>query len=225
MTLLNRPTLVDRPELIERGDDGDNQDSDEPKGEVREVQTLGQGGGPVINGLEFERGDYEIVAGANASAVLATGTNEGRAFRESFINAAAQLKELEENGQSIRSISRFSVENGISDLGISEEEFEALQGESTQARDSPDVDRTNSDESEHQNRGKESITQEEDSTLEVGEDDMEVEESVEDEDGENDLERIEQDIEEVTTESQVDEEDGNTEDNEEDDEEDEDSEE
>jgi len=92
MTLLNRDTVVDRPELVERG----NSDDEEEPENTQEIQTeiLGDGGGPEINNLVFEPGDYNIVAGANAAAVLGSGEQEGEFYERAFMNAAIQLKNL-----------------------------------------------------------------------------------------------------------------------------------
>jgi hypothetical protein len=132
MTLLKRDTLVDRPELVERG----NGDDEEEPEDTQEIQTeiLGDGGGPEINNLVFEPGDYNVVAGANAAAVLASGSREGMMFKQAFINSAIQLKNLKDGGEDIRDVGRFGLEKGIAELGLSEDEIDVLR----QLPDEPD---------------------------------------------------------------------------------------
>jgi len=127
MTLLNRDTVVDRPELVERG----NSDDEEEPENTQEIQTeiLGDGGGPEINNLVFEPGDYNIVAGANAAAVLGSGEQEGEFYERAFMNAAIQLKNLSAEGEDIRDVGRFGLEKGIAEIGVSEDQIEKLRAQ------------------------------------------------------------------------------------------------
>jgi hypothetical protein len=124
MTLLDRPTLVDRPELVNRDKQEDRED--EQGGETIQAEALGNGGGPVLHGIEFRPGDYDIVAGANLAAVLSTGNDEGDVFAQSFRNAAIQLYELKDVGEDISDIVRFSVEKGVAETGLTDPEIEVL---------------------------------------------------------------------------------------------------
>lgn len=142
MTLLNRDTLVDRPELVERG----NEDDEEEEQDTEEIQTeiLGDGGGPEINNLVFEPGDYNVVAGANAAAVLASGEQEGQFYEQAFINSAIQLKNLREEGEDIRDVGRFGLEKGIAELGVSERDVGVLREQPAQDEEE-DVEASNED--------------------------------------------------------------------------------
>lgn len=127
MPVLKRDTIVDRPVLVDREDQENKEQSSENDEEDKEVEVLGEGGGPVINGIEFSEGHYNIVAASNMAGILATGREEGEAFEQSFRNAAIQLYELQEKNQSIRDLVRFSVEKGVSEIGISESQIEELE--------------------------------------------------------------------------------------------------
>lgn len=133
MTILNRDTLVDRPELVERG----NEDDEEEEEGTQEIQTevLGDGGGPKINNIVFEPGDYSVVAGANTAAVLASGDEEGEFYEQAFFNAAIQLKNLQSSGETIKDVARFGLEKGIAELNVSKTEIKRLQGESVEEDD------------------------------------------------------------------------------------------
>jgi len=121
MPILNRDTIVDRPVLVDR------EQQDESSGELDqdtdEVPTLGEGGGPEISGLEFGPEDEDLVAASNLVAVLSSATDSGPMFKESFMNAAIQLYELRENGDSITPLVEYAVGKGIHDIGIPEGAF------------------------------------------------------------------------------------------------------
>lgn len=174
MTLLDRPTLVDRPELVNR----DKQEDEEDKQHQQdmEVEALGEGGGPIIHSIEFAPGDYEIVAGANMAAVLSTGQDSGQAFEQSFRNAAIQLYELEQAGEDISDIVRFSVEKGVAETGLTESELEVL----TRPDELPDEEQV------------------EEEDAETEEDSEDADETVED----PDIEDVEEDLEEITEETE-----------------------
>lgn len=180
MPLLNRETLVDRPTIVDRGDEEDEQDNKESEGLT--VETLGEGGGPTINSLEFEKGDYNVVAGANTAAVLATGEQGGEAFEASFVNAAVQLKDLQAEGEGIRDIARFGLENGVAELGLSVEEINSL-------REIEDVD-------EEENSEDEEI-EEESADEEVQDDDTESEDDSNIEEVEDEIEKVKNTSEET----------------------------
>jgi hypothetical protein len=126
MPLLDRDTIVDRPVLLDRSG---NKKQDEDSEQEEEVQVLGEGGGPTINGIEFEVGSYDIVAGANLASVLATGDDDGQSFKNVFRNAAIQLHELQERGKDITSLSMFAAQNNVDLLGIQPRQVEMLEGE------------------------------------------------------------------------------------------------
>lgn len=144
MPLLDRDTVIDRPVLLERG----NEESEDGQAQVQTVETLGDGGGPILNSIEFRPGDFDIVAASNAAAVLATGEDEGEEFERSFQNAAFQLFELKETEEDITDIVRFSLEKGISDIGLSEEQISELQNEPEEESEDLDSDDDNEDDSE-----------------------------------------------------------------------------
>lgn len=125
MTLTGREPLIDRPEIVNRDDEEDNEGSDGQSS----VNTIGDGGGPVINGVEFRPGDLGLVAGANVTAVLSTGQDGGEMFEQSFKNAAIQLHDLQEVGEDITDLRRFARDRGVADIGVSDSQFEVLNSE------------------------------------------------------------------------------------------------
>jgi len=195
MPLLDREILVDRPVLVDRGESDDNQGNQTAaESEDAIVETLGEGGGPVMYGLEFEPGDYEVVTGANAAAVLSTGQTEGQAFEQSFTNAALQLKDLIEHGDSIKDVSRFALENGIGNIGLSEKDINMLR-ENSQQRSEPEEVKEVQEVTEIQEPSEDGVKEEPD-----GAEDVQDEEAEDEEDEESDdvtIEEIEEDIEEV----------------------------
>lgn len=161
MPLLDRDTIVDRPVLLDRSN---NDEQEEEQGQEREVEVLGQGGGPTINGVEFEVGHYQLVAASNLASVLATGEEDGQSFKNVFRNAAIQLYELKERGRDISTLSNFAAQNQVDLLGIQPRQAEMLQGEA----DTAENGEVNIEEIEEQ------ITQEEPEEDDESEDEEEV---------------------------------------------------
>lgn len=118
MTLLQRDTIIDRPELVNR-EDNEEEDKEE------EVQSIGEGG-PTVHGLEFDEGDLDIIAGANTCAVLTTGQQEGDVFEQMFRNAALQLKDMKERERDITALSYFGVNNSIGSVGLTDEQVDEI---------------------------------------------------------------------------------------------------
>lgn len=181
MTILDRPTLVDRPELVNRGNQEDEED--EQAVDDMEAEALGEGGGPIIHSIEFEPGDYELVAGSNLAAVLSTGQDSGDAFAQSFRNAAIQLYELQEAGEDISDLVRFSVEKGVAETGLSQSELEVLTRqpepeEELDMAEEPDEEEDDEPVEDNQQRTPEEEAEEEDDQ-EDGDELEEVEESIE----------------------------------------------
>lgn len=125
MPVLKRKTLIDRPVLVDREDEEDEQNNDAE--EDVEIRTLGDGGGPVLKNLEFEPGQYDVVAAANTAATLASGEEEGNFFDQSFINAALQLHELDELGRSISRLVEFGEEKGVATIGLTQSQVDTLR--------------------------------------------------------------------------------------------------
>ena len=121
MTILDRDTIIDRPELVTREDDDDEQDEGDEATEHNEPDTLGDGGGPEVHGLEFESDDLDVIAAANTCAVLTTGQEEGDVFERVFKNAAIQLRDMKVRNRDIDMISYFGLNNAIATVGLSEE--------------------------------------------------------------------------------------------------------
>lgn len=121
MTILDRDTLIDRPEIVTREDDDDEQDKGDEDNQDDEPDTIGDGGGPEVHGLEFEESDLDVVAAANTCAVLTTGQEEGEVYNRVFKNAAIQLKDLKVRNRDIDMISYFGLNNAIATVGLSEE--------------------------------------------------------------------------------------------------------
>lgn len=193
MPLINRETLVDRPVLVEREDEEDKQAD---KGEeVSETYTLGDGGGPVINNIEFEKGDYDIVAASNLAGVLATGENEGRLFNEVFRNAAIQLKDIKEKDEDISDLVRFSVEKNVADIGLSESEIERLHEQPETPLEAGEEDEDSDEEPRVAEDEEETEEADESDVDEVEEEIEEVKETNEAEEEETEEEGTEQEIE------------------------------
>jgi len=129
MTLTGRSPLIDRPELVNREGGNDIEDNQETE-EV--VETLGEGGGPVKHGIEFQEGQFNLVAASNAIAVLASANDEGTLFEEAFTNAALQLYDQLQRGGDIRDLTRFSMATGLSELNLSDSELDVLAKDVTE---------------------------------------------------------------------------------------------
>lgn len=137
MPLLDRDTIVDRPVLLNRSGDKEQDDTEDDE---EEVQVIGEGGGPVINGIEFEIGDYDIVAAANLASVLATGEEDGQSFKNVFSNAAIQLYELKQRNKDISALTEFSAKNGVDLLGIQPDQARLLEGQEPESDVEESVD-------------------------------------------------------------------------------------
>lgn len=124
MPLLPRSTVVDRPTLVDRDDEQANGDESSDEDVVEE---LGNGDGPAINGIKFEKGDYGVVAASNLVAVLSTAQSEGNKFRQAFMTSAIQMKEMANSGIDISSIARLSRSRGIDDLNVSQSDMQDLK--------------------------------------------------------------------------------------------------
>lgn len=189
MTLTGRPTVVDRPEIIDREQQSDESEANGDT-EAREVEVLGEGGGPVVNQLEFEPGDYEIVGAANTVAVLSTGEDEGKAFKQSFMNAAIQLKEIDGVSEGAIDIFRFGLENGIAEIGLSDQDIMVLrkefeQEDSALANEEMETDEIQSDEDANSEEELEDGGDDEEDTKDSG--------NVEIEDVEEEIEEVKED--------------------------------
>jgi len=149
MTLINRETVVDRPELVDRGNSEDTDNTDESNGVV---EVLGEGNGPVVNRIQFEQGDYGVVAASNLVAVLSTAQTEGDEFEQAFMTSAIQMKEMVNSGVDISPIARMSRNRGIDDLNIGEGAVQELklatQGSVSDEDEEDDVDGDNTNDEE-----------------------------------------------------------------------------
>lgn len=132
MTILDRDTLIDRPELVNRDSRSDDHDEDE---QSDKVEKLGDGGGVVINGLEFENGDLDVIAGANTCAALVTGQEDGEVFNKMFQNSAIQLKEMKNQSRDIELLSHFGVNNRIGSMGLDQEQRDKLVNQMIRSHD------------------------------------------------------------------------------------------
>jgi len=157
MPLIDRDTIIDRPVLLDRSG---NKEQEETEEQEEEVQPIGEGGGPTINGVEFEVGHYNIVAAANLASVLATGEDDGQSFKNVFRNAVVQLYELEQRGRDITSLSEFAARNNVDILGVQPRQAELLQGNVVQEPDAEGED-VNIDDIEEQISNDEQDTTEE----------------------------------------------------------------
>jgi hypothetical protein len=130
MTLLNRETLIDRPEVFS----SDNED-EEDEGTVVEktsadedIEVLGEGGGRVVNGVEFEEGDSDIIEAAEVVSVLASGNTEGELYQASFLNSAIQLKSVANSGVSVSEIVTSGVKMGVDEASTLDFEVDEDEG-------------------------------------------------------------------------------------------------
>jgi len=193
MPLLPRSTVVDRPTLVDRDDEQANEaeSSDEDI-----IEELGNGDGPAINGIKFEKGDYGVVAASNLVAVLSTAQSKGNEFRQAFMTSAIQMKEMANSGIDISSIARLSRSRGIDDLNVSQSDMQDLKlaTQTQQEQDDDDTEEvreevseddedTESDEVEEEADGEDEEDDDVDSVEEMFDDDEE-EQAEESEDGE-----------------------------------------
>ena len=141
MPLLDRPLLVsERPTLVDPVYGDDDEETEEQTDEVVEgPKVLGEGGGKVVHGIEFEEGHENIIKGANAVAMLATGDEGGTdIYKEIFTNAAIQLQAAENAGNDISGLVDSSIELDAHTIGVvwdnqsvdEEPELESDDGES-----------------------------------------------------------------------------------------------
>lgn len=130
MTLTGREPIVDRPELVDRGTDGDQEDTETENGEV--LETLGEGDGPTINNITFEEGDYGVVAASNLTAILSTSQTEGVEYETAFATAAIQIKEMAARGVDIAPLVQMSRARGVDDINVSRAELNELQLSATE---------------------------------------------------------------------------------------------
>lgn len=180
MTLINRKTIVDRPELVDRGDN-DDAESNQADNEVLEV--LGDGDGPAVNGIRFEQGDYGIVAASNLIAVLSTAQTEGDEFERSFMTSAIQMKEMTKSGVDISPIASMSRSRGIDDLNIDEKTVQQLKLATQNIGSQPTPDDDIEDESVEDDEGEEPSEEPESDDEDVDEEQSD-EDDAEDEDEE-----------------------------------------
>lgn len=124
MPLLPRSTVVDRPTLVDRDDEQAN-GAKQSDGDI--IEELGDGDGPTINSIRFEKGDYGVVAASNLVAVLSTAQTEGNEFQQAFMTSAIQMKEMANSGIDISSIARMSRSRGMDDLNVSQENMQDLK--------------------------------------------------------------------------------------------------
>lgn len=145
MPIFDRPLVTDRPTVIDPVLGSDEEDESELEEEDRvgeeRVETLGEGGGEVVHGLEFEEGQEHIIKASNLVAILATGQEEGRVYTDTFKNAAFQLAEVDQNGHTTEGMVDLSESLNVAYLGTSESELENTDS-------GEDSDETEEDESE-----------------------------------------------------------------------------
>jgi len=100
MPFFDRPLVTDRPTVIDpvitSDDSEEEQSQEEDIVDGGDIETLGEGGGKVVHGLEFEEGQEDIIKSSNLVAILATGQEEGKLYSDVFKNAAFQLAEVRE---------------------------------------------------------------------------------------------------------------------------------
>lgn len=185
MPLLPRSTVVDRPTLVDRDDEQANETEQSDDGVIEE---LGNGDGPAVNGIRFEKGDYGVVAASNLVAVLSTAQTEGNEFEQAFMTSAIQMKEMANSGIDISSIARMSRSRGMDDLNVSQDDMQDLKlATQTQTPENEEVEEVDEEESSDEATNKEDEETEED-TVDDSEEEEEadsVEDMFEDDDEES----------------------------------------
>lgn len=138
MTLLNRETLIDRPEVIssDNEDEEDEQTVVEKTSASEEVEVLGDGGGRIVNGVEFEEGDDEVIEAAEVVSVLSSGDTEGELYQASFLNSAIQLKSVADNGVDVSQIATSGVMMGVGEASALDFSANITEDESADVQDS-----------------------------------------------------------------------------------------
>ena len=159
MPFFDRPLVTDRPTVIDpvigNGDE-EEQRVEENSTEQDTVETLGDGGGEVVHGLEFEEGQEDIIKSSNLVAILATGQEEGKLYSDVFKNAAFQLAEVKENGHTTEGVVSLSEDLNVAYLGTSESDLGDGEEESEPDEDvseedeQPDGDEEQTEESEEE---------------------------------------------------------------------------
>lgn len=196
MPLLDRDTLIDRPVLVDREDEEDQEDTED---NVGPVETFGEGGGPVIHGIEFEPQHTDIVAASNGIAVIASGGVEGQHYQAAFINSAVMMKELTDNGHDISEMVEFSKTMQIAFSGLNETQREMLDHsviEDSTDEEDEDVNTDVSESDDEEDTGDIQSEVDEDEDSEDGSGGAELD----DEDVDEELQDLEEDIEEVKSE-------------------------
>lgn len=125
MTLISRDTLVERPELVDRGTEEDKENNESDEQEVLEV--LGEGDGPTVNNITFEKGDYGVVAASNITAILSTSQTEGPEYQRAFATSAIQIKQMAEHGMDISPLVQMARSRGVDDVNVSRSQLNDLQ--------------------------------------------------------------------------------------------------
>lgn len=122
MPLFKRDLLIeDRPVLIDRREE---EETKEDSGEITRVEVLGEGGGPVVHGIEFQPDSYEVVAASNMIATLATNETSGEVFEEVFKNSAVQLFDLVEDGSEVGGVVSIAEASDIAALDTDLDKFD-----------------------------------------------------------------------------------------------------
>lgn len=160
MPFFDRPLVTDRPTVIDpviTSDDSEEEQSrEEDIVDGGDIETLGEGGGEVVHGLEFEEGQEDIIKSSNLVAILATGQEEGKLYSDVFKNAAFQLAEVRENGHTTEGMVDLSEELNVAYLGTSESDLSDEEEDSEPDEDDseedeqPDDDEEQTEESEEE---------------------------------------------------------------------------
>lgn len=182
MPLINRDTVIDRPVLLNRGGEDGQDENEAPEEEY--TSTTPEEGELVINGIEFEAGEYDIVSAANIVAVLATGDTEGESYKNVFRNAAIQLEQLKEvDKEDFSAISELAARKSVDLLNVSGEQAAELRKEQQRQVGSASVGTVVSNhDNEEEASSEEPDDEPEDDSGEESEDEGKQEQSVEEDD-------------------------------------------
>lgn len=150
MPIFDRPLIADRPTLIDpvvgaeedepsasEQPEKENGDAQTSRASVNRVEKRGEGGGPLVNGVEFEEDSDELIKSSNLIAVLATGEEQGEVFTQIFKNASYHLAEVQEQGHDITDLTTLSEELNTASVGA-EELFEESEEETEETMSEED---------------------------------------------------------------------------------------
>lgn len=158
MPLIKRQLLVDRPTAV---DPIFGEEDEEDSESLDDVSVIGDGGGKIAHGVEFEEGHEDIIKSSNLVAVLATGQEEGELYVDVFKNAAFQLAKVDETDHTLDGLVGLSEDLDVAFLGTSDDG----DTESDDV-DPEEVDETDDDPDSDEDKESEEVSEDEETSEE-----------------------------------------------------------